>query len=937
MSATVVLTQTSDRIVLRQASQNVTVTRANQDVRLVGVAGPVGPVGAGGALGYYGAFSSYVNQTAASTTEDYPFRFEQTDESNGISITQGTDGFLSRITFAHAGTYNIQFSAQFVNTDSNAHDVQIWLRKNETNVTGSTGFVSVPGKHAGENGHSITGWNFVFTVAANDYYEFYWQTDSTTISITTYPGGTTPSTPSTASLVLTATQVMNTQQGPQGPTGPTGPTGATGATGATGPKGDKGDTGATGPTGVIAATGPITYNSSTQTVGADDTALRTLSRQSATNPLQRWQQAFADARYGLLYGLGSASSRTADVLVIGDSITEGYGSSSTAAGQPTYVRRFAQLLAETANTDGRTGTYIPCSVLNGFIPNPKWTSSGTVLEAANGLGLRRQQISAGGSMTITVTGTSAVVYYQRQRVFPLNQGAIRIRAYAGTGTGGTLLFDRTEDTYDASLASGAQVMVAQTIPTSAWGSRGTVTIKVEQATASDGKTGTITCDGVYVHDGTETQGVRVWCSGKSGSKFSNWNDPVNATLDTDWLSIMRPGYEAASQSATITASAYSMAPQLVVIALGSNEIDTTTTAIKSAMASIVSNINATNGATLSRPSFAFLIPPANLDKTTGYWDPIVTAMYEKAEELGCAIWDWSSLFGPYSTASSDPYGWSADNAHPTNPGHIALGDFVTRQALAGVSDLAGTEGLVNSISATAPATWDSTTRTIAVTVGTSANTVAAGNDSRLTDARTPTAHASTHYTGGTDPLKGHDIGGIPLRWKSGTWVRTPMGTTAVATAGLVKDRSYCTGVYIPRGGAIDRISLEVTTQGGTGSVTRIGLYNDNDGLPGTLLFDAGTIDTATATGFITTASGAVNWTNLNDGLYWIATVPQVGTAPVVRSVSTPLAGFAPYRPTSVSNNPDVWGVYGQPMSGDLAATFTFTAAIGPPMVLIRAK
>lgn len=710
MSATVILTQTSDRIVLRQASQNVTVTRANQDVRLVGVAGPVGPVGAGGALGYYGAFSSYVNQTAASTTEDYPFRFEQTDESNGISITQGTDGFLSRITFAHAGTYNIQFSTQFVNTDSNAHDVQIWLRKNETNVTGSTGFVSVPGKHAGENGHSITGWNFVFTVAANDYYEFYWQTDSTTISIVTYPGGTTPSTPSTASLVLTATQVMNTQQGPQGPTGPT---------------------------GVVAATDPIVYTSGTQTVSANSTSLRTLSRQAPTTPLQRWQQAFANARYGNLYGLGSASSRTADVLVIGDSITEGYGSSSTAAGQPTYVRRFAQLLAETANTDGRTGFYIPCSVLNGFIPSPKWTSSGTVLEAANGLGLRRQQISAGGSMTITVTGTSATVFYQRQKVFPANQGAIRIRAYAGTGTSGTLLFDRTQDTYDAALASGAQIMVAQTIPVAAWGSRGTVTIKVEQATASDGKTGSITCDGVFVHDGTETQGVRVWCSGKSGSDFADWNDLVNATLNTDWLSIMRSHYTIADATASPvlnTAVGY-LNPSLVIIALGSNEDSTTATDIATAMGTIVSNIQTSPGGVDTLPSFAFLIPPANIDKTAAYWNPIITAMYAKAEELGCAIWDWSSLFGAYSSATGDPYGWSADNAHPTNPGHIALGDFVARQALAGVSDLAGIEGLTNSISATAPITWDSTTRTIAATA---ASTSASGVV-QLTDSTTSTS------------------------------------------------------------------------------------------------------------------------------------------------------------------------------------------------------
>ena len=38
-------------------------------------------------------------------------------------------------------------------------------------------------------------------------------------------------------------------------------------------------------------------------------------------------------------------------------------------------------------------------------------------------------------------------------------------------------------------------------------------------------------------------------------------------------------------------------------------------------------------------------------------------------------------------------------------------------------------------------------------VGTSAGTVAAGDDSRLTNDRTPTAHASTHVTGGTDAIQ----------------------------------------------------------------------------------------------------------------------------------------------------------------------------------------
>ncbi|MGK5728936.1 hypothetical protein [Streptomyces sp. URMC 124] len=47
-------------------------------------------------------------------------------------------------------------------------------------------------------------------------------------------------------------------------------------------------------------------------------------------------------------------------------------------------------------------------------------------------------------------------------------------------------------------------------------------------------------------------------------------------------------------------------------------------------------------------------------------------------------------------------------------------------------------------------------------VGTTPGTVAAGDDTRLSDPRTPTSHASSHANGGTDPLTAAAIGAVAI-------------------------------------------------------------------------------------------------------------------------------------------------------------------------------
>jgi hypothetical protein len=150
----------------------------------------------------HGAFQSTVDQTAAAANTAYAMTLNTTDYANGVSVASS-----SRITVADSGIWNLQWSGQFENPDSQDHDVRVWLKINGTVVVGSTGFFAVPSKHGSVNGHALVGWNYFVSLNASDYIELWWETDSTQVSIQAYPAS--GNYPSTASLIATMTFVSN--------------------------------------------------------------------------------------------------------------------------------------------------------------------------------------------------------------------------------------------------------------------------------------------------------------------------------------------------------------------------------------------------------------------------------------------------------------------------------------------------------------------------------------------------------------------------------------------------------------------------------------------------------------------------------------------------------------------------------------------------------
>jgi hypothetical protein len=151
----------------------------------------------------YGAFQDSTDQTAANTTTAYAITLNTTDYSNGIYVSNS-----SRINVRNYGIYNLQFSIQFKNTTNDGQDVDVWFRKNGTNIANSNSRFHLPArKSAGDPSHLIAALNFFLELQANDYVEVMWRTTNTGVSIEHFDTSTSPTRPAVPSAIVTMTYV----------------------------------------------------------------------------------------------------------------------------------------------------------------------------------------------------------------------------------------------------------------------------------------------------------------------------------------------------------------------------------------------------------------------------------------------------------------------------------------------------------------------------------------------------------------------------------------------------------------------------------------------------------------------------------------------------------------------------------------------------------
>lgn len=143
----------------------------------------------------YGSFYDTTDQTAAVINTAYPMTFNTTDLSFGV--TRGSP--TSRIFVDRPNVYNVQFSAQFINTAGGAHRVWVWLRKNGTNVPDSSGAIKIEGN----NTELVASWNYLVQLNAGDYFELMWEVSDT--AVTLHYDAASAVHPAIPSIILTVT------------------------------------------------------------------------------------------------------------------------------------------------------------------------------------------------------------------------------------------------------------------------------------------------------------------------------------------------------------------------------------------------------------------------------------------------------------------------------------------------------------------------------------------------------------------------------------------------------------------------------------------------------------------------------------------------------------------------------------------------------------
>jgi hypothetical protein len=152
----------------------------------------------------YTVLQSSSNQTLPAIDQAVAVTYNTNDFPGTISIGSPS----SRIVVSQEGIYQFTFSLQFQSTSTGTELVNVWFRKNGTDIASSNSQFSMPPrKSAGVPAALIAVTPFMFNLAANDYVEIMWGSTATTTSLSalgavSFSAGVTPAIPATPSAIV---------------------------------------------------------------------------------------------------------------------------------------------------------------------------------------------------------------------------------------------------------------------------------------------------------------------------------------------------------------------------------------------------------------------------------------------------------------------------------------------------------------------------------------------------------------------------------------------------------------------------------------------------------------------------------------------------------------------------------------------------------------
>ncbi len=147
---------------------------------------------------YYGVFSKTTDQTPAVINTEYLLTFDNTQISNGVIIGATT----SQIIVPESGLYQFDATVQLTSGSSSSKNIWVWWKKNGTAIPNSARLVTSDLN----NGYIPIALNETVSLAANEYVELAFASDSTNVTVDNVVS--TAFAPAAPAVVLSVTQVQ---------------------------------------------------------------------------------------------------------------------------------------------------------------------------------------------------------------------------------------------------------------------------------------------------------------------------------------------------------------------------------------------------------------------------------------------------------------------------------------------------------------------------------------------------------------------------------------------------------------------------------------------------------------------------------------------------------------------------------------------------------